>query len=122
MSEDFDLDAAGLRADPAALKTYLEVLAPKLEVAPPTQTPVERRSKGFLSREKVVASISVTLGDFLYELQASGRASRGKAVRGITIKTEPLELEVWVRALTGELSTRANESAEARAALERLVS
>jgi hypothetical protein len=118
---DFDLDAAGLRADAADLKTYIEILARKLELALPAQTTVQRRSKGFLSREKVVESITVALGDFVYELQADGRASRAKAVRGITIKTEPLEPDDWVRALGGELSARAGESAEARAALERLV-
>src|SRR3954447_578596 len=118
---DFDLDAAGLRADSADLKTYIEVLARKFEAALPAQTTVERRSKRMLSREKVVESVLVHLGDVRYELRADGRASRAKVVRDVTIKTEPLELEEWVRALAGELQTRAEESAEARAALERLV-
>ena len=118
---DFDLDAAGLRADSADLKTYIEVLARKFESALPTHTVVERRSKRMLSREKVVESISVTLGDFLYELRSNGQASRAKAVRGVTIKTEPLALDDWVQALADDLSARADESAEARAALERLV-
>jgi len=118
---DFDLDAAGLRADSADLKTYLEVLARKLELSLPAQTTVTRRSKGLLSREKVVESIAVTLGEFRYEVRADGQAIRAKAVRGVTIKTEPLELDQWVHALTSELSARAGESAEARAALDRLV-
>ena len=42
-------------------------------------------------------------------------------MRNVTIKTEPLELDDWVRALGADLSARAAESAEARAALERLV-
>jgi hypothetical protein len=118
---DFDLDAAGLRADSADLKAYIEVLARKLEFSLPAQTTVQRRSKGFLSREKVVESINVELGDFRYAVRADGRASRAKVVRDVTIKTEPLELEDWVRALGAELSARAADSAEARAALERLV-
>ena len=36
--EDFDLDAAGLRADSADLKAYIEVLARKLELSLPAQT------------------------------------------------------------------------------------
>src|SRR3954454_20012340 len=118
---DFDLDAAGLRADSADLKTYIEVLARKLELALPGQTTVDRRSKRLLSREKVVETITVALGDFVYELRANGQASRAKAVRGVTIKTEPLAVDDWVQALADDLSARADESAEARAALERLV-
>jgi len=121
MTDDFDLDAAGLRADTADLVTFVEVLARKLEFSLPAQTTVQRRSKGFLSREKVVDKIHVSLGDFSYVLQADGQASRAKVVRDVTIKTEPLGLDDWVRALAGELSARAADSAEARAALERLV-
>ena len=119
--EDFDLDAAGLRADSADLKAYIEVLARKLELSLPAQCLVERRSKRMLSREKVVDSIRVDLGEHRYEVLADGRASRAKVVRDITIKTEPLELDEWVRALGNDLSARAADSAEARAALERLV-
>jgi hypothetical protein len=66
----------------------------------------------------------VTLGEHRYVLKVNGArvaATRAKEVRDITIKTEPLELDAWVRALGNELSARAAESAEARAALERLV-
>jgi hypothetical protein len=120
----FDLDAAGLRVDGADISAYVEALAHKLELALPAQTDVQRRSKRLLSREKVVESITVRLGDMTYELRAHGHrveASRGKAVRNVTIKNEPLDLDSWVRALAGDLSARASESAEARAALERLV-
>jgi hypothetical protein len=71
-----------------------------------------------------VESITVQLGDNCYALRSHGHrveATRGKTVRNVTIKNEPLELDAWVRALAGDLSARASESAEARAALERLV-
>src|SRR4051794_14256831 len=119
----FDLDAAGLRADYADIGAYVEALAHKLELALPAQTVVERRSKKFLSREKVVESITVALGDHRYGLRVDGhrvQASRAKVVRDVTIKTEPLELDDWIRSLAGELQARAAQSAEARAALERL--
>jgi len=122
MAEDsFDLDAAGLRADGADLATYVEVLARKLEDALPQNTEVRRRSKGFLSREKVVDTIEVTLGDFRYTLQRDGRCARAKEVRGVVIKREELGLEAWVGGLAGELRELAAGNAEARAALERLV-
>jgi hypothetical protein len=120
----FDLDAAGLRVDSADVAAYVEALAHKLELALPAQTEVRRRAKRMLSRDKVVESIQVQLGDHCYALQAQGhrvQATRGRAVRNVTIKTEPLELDEWVRALAGDLQSRAAESADARAALERLV-
>ena len=120
----FDLDAAGLRVDNADVAAYVEALAHKLEIALPAQTTVQRRAKKFLSREKVVDAIQVQLGDHTYALKAHGHrveASRGKAVRNVTIRNEPLELDDWVRALAGDLRARAAESAEARAALDRLV-
>jgi hypothetical protein len=120
----FDLDAAGLRVDTADVAAYVEALAHKLEIALPGQTTVQRRAKKFLSREKVVESIQVQLGDHSYALRAHGHrveASRGKSVRNVTIRNEPLELDDWVRALAGDLRARAAESAEARAALDRLV-
>jgi hypothetical protein len=122
MAEDsFDLDAAGLRADGADLGAYIEVLARKLEDALPRNTEVRRRSKGFLSREKVVDTIEVSLGEFRYTLSRDGRAARAKEVRGVVIKREEIALEAWVGGLAGELREQAAGSAEARAALERLV-
>src|SRR5262249_13295858 len=104
---------------------YVEALAHKLELALPAMTQVDRRSKGFLSREKIVQRIQVSLGDYRYLLQADGgrvQCSRAKTVRDVTIKTEPLEVDDWVRAMAPDLQARAAQSAEARAALERLVS
>jgi hypothetical protein len=122
MAEDsFDLDAAGLRADSGDLAGYIEVLARKLEDALPQHTGVRRRSKGFLSREKVVDTIEVTLGEFRYTLRRDGAATRAKEVRGVVIKREEIGLEAWVGGLAGELRELAAGSAEARAALERLV-
>jgi hypothetical protein len=125
MSDDlgFDLDAAGLRADGAELASGVEVLAAKLEGALPAQTVVRRRSKRLLSRDKVVEAIEVRLGDWRYALRvANGRAdaAREQQVRGVVIKREPLEVGAWVAALTGELRAEAANSAEARAALDRL--
>jgi hypothetical protein len=121
---DFDLDAAGLRADGRDLEGYVEVLARKLEGALPAETVVQRRSKKLLSRDKVVQSIECALGDYRYALQFDrGRvqASRVQEVRGVAIKREPLELDAWVQELTSQLSRLAAGSTQARVALERLV-
>jgi hypothetical protein len=125
MAEDsFDLDAAGLRADGADVATYVEVLARKLEDALPAQTDVRRRSKGLLSREKVVDGIEVTLGDHRFSLRRQGggvEATRAKEVRGVVIKREAVELDEWIGALAAELRELAAGSAQAREALDRLV-
>lgn len=126
MADDpaFDLDAAGLRADGVDLATTVEVLASKLELALPAQTTVRRRSRRLLSRDKVVEAIAVSLGDWRYALEVgAGRpeAAREQAVRGIVIRREPLDLGAWVQSLTDELRAQAATSADARAALDRLV-
>jgi hypothetical protein len=122
MAEDsFDLDAAGLRADGADLAAYIDVLARKLEDALPAQTEVRRRSKGFLSREKVVDAIDVRLGEDRYTLSRDGEATRAKEVRGVVIRRETVGLDDWVTGLALQLRELAASSAQARAALDRLV-
>lgn len=121
---DFDLDAAGLRADGAEVSTGVEVLAAKLEAALPGATTVERRAKRMFSKDKVVESIEVRLGGGRYALRVAGRAveaTREHEVRGVVIRREPLGLEAWMTALTDELREQAQGSAEARTALDRLV-
>jgi hypothetical protein len=123
-ADSFDLDASTLRAGSADLSVYVEVLARKLEDALPTETDVRRRSKGFLSREKVVETIEIALGDQRYVLQRDGggvTTSRAQEVRGVVIKRQPLELDAWLDALAGQLRELAAGSAAARAAFERLM-
>jgi hypothetical protein len=125
MADDsFDLDAAGLRADGVDVAAYVEVLARKLQDALPAETEVRRRAKGLLSREKVVETIEVTLGEHRYALRRDRRgveATCAREVRGIVIKRERLELSAWVDGLTVELRELAAGSAHAREAFDRLM-
>jgi hypothetical protein len=125
---DIDLPAASLRADGTDLSISIAVLAAKLESTLPGRTRVERRGGGLLGRgEKHVRSIQVELGadnGMRYELTVEGERVAGFRERksgGISIKREPLDPDQWVAALTAELRTEAERSAEARAALEALV-
>jgi hypothetical protein len=121
---EFDLDAAGLRADGPELVAAVEVLARKLEISLPRATTVQRRSKRMFSKDKVVEAIEVRLGTVRYGLQIDGErvgCDRANEVRGVVIKREQLDVAQWVGALTGQLREHAVESAEAREALERLV-
>ncbi|MGZ4278182.1 MAG: hypothetical protein ACXVFN_14790 [Solirubrobacteraceae bacterium] len=120
----FDLDAAGLRADGSGLSTDVEVLAAKLEDALPRHTTVERRGRGLLARKKVVRRIEVRLGVRTYALEvrdAGVDAACEQEVRGVVIKREQLELADWLERLTADLREQARDSADARAALDRLL-
>jgi hypothetical protein len=126
--ETFDLSAAGLRADGTDLRISVEVLASKLESSLPGRTRVERRGSGLLGRgEKHVRQIQVELGSgsgTTYQLTIEGDRVEGFRERksgGIAIKREPLDPDAWIAALTEELQSEAQRSAEARTALEGLV-
>ncbi len=123
--EDFDLSAAGLRADGTDLRISVEVLASKLESSLPGRTRVERHGGGLLGRgEKRVRQMQVELGQTCYQLTVDGERVEGfreRKVGGISIKREPLAPDEWVAALTGDLREEAQRSAQARTALEGLV-
>ena len=123
--ETFDLAAAGLRGDGAELAMSVEVLAAKLEQALPGVARVERRGGGLLGRgEKRVRRVQVELGSCCYQLTVDGARIEGFRERqsgGIAIKREPLDPDAWIAALTDELQSEAQRSAEARTALEGLV-
>ena len=124
MDEDsFDMVAAGLRADATDLNAFVEALAVKLEGALPGRVTIARQG-GLFSRSKGVREISVDMGDSRYSLVSNGgriETTRRNEVRGIAIKSEPLELDEWIAALSRELEAAARESADGRQALERLL-
>lgn len=121
----FDLAAAGLRADGTDLRISVEVLASKLESSLPGRCRVERRGGGLLGRgEKRVRHVAIDLGGSTYELTVSGErieGFRGREVGGISIKRESLTPDAWIAALTAELQTEAQRSAQARSALQGLL-
>jgi hypothetical protein len=123
--EEFDLLAAGLRADSADLQASVEALASKLEDALPGSAHVERRGGGLLGRgEARVRSVRVDIGQYVYLLEVDGRRLAGyreKQVGGICIKREQLDAGMWVAALVAELREEAGRSAQARESLARLL-
>src|SRR4051812_47287381 len=122
---DFDLVASSLRADAADTRALAEALALRFEGALPAQTRVRRRSKKFLSRDKVVERIDVALGEARYALEVDAhggaRALRSQEVRGIVIKSEPLTLDAWLDSIARDLTAMAQTSEQGRIALERLL-
>ena len=125
MTADFDLVAASLRADAADSRGFVEALATRLEGALPSQTRVKRRSKRFLSGEKVVRLIEVDAGENRYSLAVDDHggldARRSAAVRGIVLKNDPLPLDEWLDSLARDIAEQAQQSEQGRQALERLL-
>jgi hypothetical protein len=120
----FELLAASLRASSGDLKTFVEVLADKLEQALPARVAVERRAVRRFSKEKRVVRIELALGDNRYIAVAQGGALEtrcARAVRGVVLKSEVLPLNGWLERLARELAIEAEANEQSRLALEQLL-
>lgn len=120
----FEVLASSLRADLSDTTLFLSALAEKLGGALPQQCVVERRG-GLFAREKPIHSVSVELGEHRYLIEKSGRGGvrtvRTRVVRGIALKTEELPVDEWIDNLSRDLAQYAARNAQARLALERLL-
>jgi hypothetical protein len=123
-SGGFDLLAASLRADISDVNTFFETLAAKLEDAIPGNVRVYR-SRARMLGSKQVRKIVVDAGGERLELTRSEHeqvhAQRGRLSGGIVIKSEPLEIDGWIDALTAALTAEAGRNEKTRLALERLL-
>ena len=120
---DLDLLAASLRADATDTAAFLEALAARLEAALPGQVEVQRKG-GLFGGGKRVRRIDVRLGDSHYELEGDRgtvTARRRSVVRGIALKSEELDVDAWIEALSADLLALARSSERGRLALERLL-
>jgi hypothetical protein len=120
---DVELVAASLRASSSDLKTFVEVLAEKLEGALPGRVQVERRSTRFLGKEKRIERIQFQLGDARYLLSTRNglEARRAKVVRGVVLKTDELSFDEWLSALAHDLAVEAETNERAQLALQELL-
>ncbi len=122
---EFELLAASLRADAGDATAFLEALATKLGGALPQRTQIERGG-GLFSHAHPVRRITVRLGEWEYALVAEPSGSllpsRTHAVRGITLKSEPLDLDQWIEELSADLADLARTSLQDQTALRRLLS
>jgi hypothetical protein len=121
---DFDMLSAAIRADAADLKTFMEALAVKLGEALPGHVAVEREG-GLFQKEHRVRKVSVDLDDRHYELERLNtgvEARTAHQVRGIRLKTDVVGLDAWIEDLARRLAAHAQANAQARSALNRLIS
>jgi hypothetical protein len=112
---------ASLRAETHSLDQLFESLALRFTSELPELTRVET-SGGFLSSKRVDA-FEITFPNCLFRMKrGSGRivAETSEIVRGITLKTELVAADAWLRALCEALSDHANSNAATLDALRRI--
>jgi hypothetical protein len=121
---ELDLLAASLRSGSGDLSSFVESLAAKLEDALPSLTRVQRGRQG-IRGPKLVRRISVEARGDRLELVREGsdrvQTVRARVSGGIVIKTEPLDIDAWLDALTQALASEASRSERTRQALQRLL-
>ena len=120
---DLDLVAAALRADLTDISAFVEGLAIRLELALPGLVQIRRAKTGFRG-PKVVSEIVVQAGDERLQLHRDGgmvQASRCRVSGGITIKTESLDIDTWLSALSIAVAEQAQRSERTRLALQQIV-
>jgi uncharacterized protein YhdP len=120
---DIDLIAASLRADSGDIGTFVEVLAAKLEEAVPGAANIQRRREGLFGPKRVTR-ISVDAGGERLELSADGVRIATTCARvsgGIVLKSEVLDTDAWLAALSRALADEARSSQSTRQSLERLL-
>jgi hypothetical protein len=121
---DFELLAGALRAETADLAVFVEALAVKLQAALTRRTKVVRRRINLLSSKKRVHTITVDLGEQQFLLAYDGAAVEtrvAKTVRGIKLKSDEVGLDQWIDQLAHALAAEADDSAQGRQALERML-
>jgi hypothetical protein len=128
-SAEVDLLAAALRADSADLDVYSRVLTDSLAQAlPPGMVEIEHDQSmrdRLAGRPGVVRTMRIAFGEVSLEL-SRGRAGApvaraARAVRGVVISSREITVDEWTRLLADQLAARAKDSAEARAALAKLI-
>ena len=117
-----DILAGSLRADAGDMKTFVEILAKKLEETFPNRVRIQR--KGLPGTARPVVHLGLTLGESQFELDNNTRlvsTRRRKMVRGVALNTEELPLDIWIDQLSAALIDEAGKSQSDRMALERLL-
>jgi hypothetical protein len=122
-SLDLDLLASALRADLSDIAAFVEGLAARLELALPGSVKVKRTKQGFRG-PKLVTEISYDGGGERLELRRNGddvRVVRAKSSGGIVLKTEEIDIDTWLTALTQAVASQAERSERTRQALQQIV-
>lgn len=121
-SLEADVLAATLQGGLQESQDLLEYLARKFE-GPLSHLMTVRRRGGLLAKSRAVEEITFRFEERHFQVSRDPRGFVStkilKEVRGVVLKTNPVEVEAWLRELAAELARQAERSAALRTALSR---
>jgi len=121
---DSDVLAATLQTGLQESQDLLEFLALKFE-GPLAHLITVRRKGGFLSKARTVEEITLRFEDYHFQIVREPRGTVSakilKLVRGIVLRTNVVDVDVWIRELVQELTRQAEHSVAFRSALSRFI-
>ena len=118
---DFDLVAASIRADASDLRTFLNVIATKLDGALPGHVTIQREG-GIFTKDRSVRLVKVALGVRRYELEwANGEVDARVGAAGSNEALSRVSLDQCIEMLSRDLVEQARTSTQARSAMDGLL-
>ena len=117
--QDFDLVAASIRSDAGDLRTFMNVVAAKLQGALPGHVTIERQG-GLFTKDHPVRLIRVTFGDRRYEMEWVNGSVEARMGGGGAVPTR-LPLDRCLELLSEDLVAEARSSSHAKAAMDSLL-
>lgn len=122
---DFDLSAAIWRKGLTDEKAFIAALAERLSQALPGKVRVEQKKKLFSKDGGYVSRIEVAFEDahfiVTFHPQQGVTAEQAKVVREIRLKTNRVDFEDWLAALSSEIECYAQKHSDIRSSLERFL-
>ena len=121
---NLDLSAAWLRKARGDIRPFMAALAQRLGDALPGRVEAERRRDGFFSSTSHVHRITVRLDPDVFVLEQDNgvlHARRTKLVRNVSLRSDPMDVPAWLRAVTDGIGRMAGDAEAARTALHDLL-
>lgn len=118
---NFSMDAAQLRKSGEHQTAYLEALARRLESGLPGMVSIARRF-ALKAKNRHISDIKATIGEkeysLSYEKHTGIKTAIGSRVRGIVLKTEPVEFNDWLSRLNESVHQYAKSHSQTDLTLE----
>lgn len=117
---DFEVFASKLKAESTDIAAFVKTLAHMLETSLPAYTTVIKQ-KGLFAAKETIKEIKVELGEVILHLNMRGSRVdlfKGKSVRGIVLKTEPVSMEEFIHHLVDGIKAVSQKSEEVARSLQ----
>jgi hypothetical protein len=117
---ELDLSAAWFRRAQGDFKAFIAAFGARLEGAIPGRVTVERKRAGLFSTRSEVVGVAISTEATLYSLALVRDrlvASRSKAVRGVTLKSEEMPVPEWLQSLDADIRKLAEHAGSAQSVL-----